>query len=524
MPPARERFVQVEMPCVVRSDDGDGGSVARAVRALGGDPALSRALCTPNGAKMLELRMSPGSHPAFGSTRAGHALLLRVVRSRSTGALRAKVAGYVALSYAFAGIADFQYLPPPRDAAAGDLPQLHLPPPLFTVIDAPRAYGFRSQRTDRAVAASAAMRSCGEVDANVPDAPLAQLLPQLSDADALLLARVRARFDERPVWTTAALLEALLRRENARALGEQSAWSALNSRLRKVLPHVAYYQTDGPWRRSLVRLGFDPREDSSAARWQTIDVRTTTTAASAGGGSSGGAAASSAAPTAPGTSKGHGLVAQPRRPRNSVLSLDDLREVASAGELKAEGEKEEDEQQSVDESIADVSKLRCAPSGLQRIYCLADVHNRWVQEEISRPQFTFVRKFGWFSKSTIMSFTATLKKMVEIFRAGGSVEEAYNTVVIVEEKPRRRKKVVPIGPIMVDVGTSTAELQGQDEGDGTAEVAAKEEDEEDEGANVDEYDDEEEGEADEVEEEEDYQIFGDEYFDGPVPLTGDDDS
>ena len=45
------------------------------------------------------------------------------------------------------------------------------------------------------------------------------------------------------------------------------------NRLKFILPALAYYFTTGPWRNQWARFGFDPRTDSTAAEYQTLDYR-----------------------------------------------------------------------------------------------------------------------------------------------------------------------------------------------------------------------------------------------------------
>ena len=48
----------------------------------------------------------------------------------------------------------------------------------------------------------------------------------------------------------------------------------LKDRFKCLLPLVAYYFNTGPWRNMWVRLGYDPRADPAAWRYQIIDYRT----------------------------------------------------------------------------------------------------------------------------------------------------------------------------------------------------------------------------------------------------------
>lgn len=65
-------------------------------------------------------------------------------------------------------------------------------------------------------------------------------------------------FEERPIWSKAAV---------AYKTGISEAT------LKYVLPSVAYYFINGPWRVMWVRYGYDPRKDPSARIYQTFDFR-----------------------------------------------------------------------------------------------------------------------------------------------------------------------------------------------------------------------------------------------------------
>jgi len=44
-------------------------------------------------------------------------------------------------------------------------------------------------------------------------------------------------------------------------------------KLKFTLPVVAYYFVTGPWRALWVRLGYDPRTDPDAKKYQLVDFR-----------------------------------------------------------------------------------------------------------------------------------------------------------------------------------------------------------------------------------------------------------
>jgi len=74
----------------------------------------------------------------------------------------------------------------------------------------------------------------------------------------LHLEQVRRLFMERPIWSKNAIMH------KTQFTYEQ---------LKILLPSVAYYFMTGPWRIMWVKLGYDPRKDVNARKYQTLDYR-----------------------------------------------------------------------------------------------------------------------------------------------------------------------------------------------------------------------------------------------------------
>ncbi|XP_014472456.1 PREDICTED: general transcription factor 3C polypeptide 5 isoform X2 [Dinoponera quadriceps] len=72
------------------------------------------------------------------------------------------------------------------------------------------------------------------------------------------LEQVRQLFEERPIWSKNAIMH------KTQFTSEQ---------LKILLPSVAYYFMTGPWRIMWVKLGYDPRQDINARKYQTLDYR-----------------------------------------------------------------------------------------------------------------------------------------------------------------------------------------------------------------------------------------------------------
>uniref|UniRef100_A0A0C9QR49 GTF3C5_0 protein n=1 Tax=Fopius arisanus TaxID=64838 RepID=A0A0C9QR49_9HYME len=72
------------------------------------------------------------------------------------------------------------------------------------------------------------------------------------------LETMRALFEERPIWSRNAILYKT---------------NYTNEQLKILLPSYAYYFLSGPWRIMWIKLGYDPRKDPTARKYQTLDYR-----------------------------------------------------------------------------------------------------------------------------------------------------------------------------------------------------------------------------------------------------------
>jgi len=93
-----------------------------------------------------------------------------------------------------------------------------------------------------------------------PTQPDAQILKRLkvkyiSDEQFM---RVKKLFADNPIWTRIAILY-------------ESGVS--NDKLKCIIPSLAFYFRDGPWRTLYVRYGYDPRKDFQSRHYQTFDFR-----------------------------------------------------------------------------------------------------------------------------------------------------------------------------------------------------------------------------------------------------------
>ncbi|OBZ71904.1 Transcription factor tau subunit sfc1 [Grifola frondosa] len=99
-------------------------------------------------------------------------------------------------------------------------------------------------------------------DKGVPDKPSPTVEEQRAQADQKLLKRLQELFEQRPIWTRAAIFAQFAQFE---------VREIINSKF--LLPLVSYVFEDGPWRDTQVRLGYDPREHPEARIYQRLYFR-----------------------------------------------------------------------------------------------------------------------------------------------------------------------------------------------------------------------------------------------------------
>lgn len=250
--------------------------------------------------RRLELRFRPDDvfcKPACGDKHQTSAVLLKVkVRRKKTDetvSTKARVVGKVNSVFRFSNLCDFQYLPmhaPPNDPMKMECiyktlvpegmtplswiqkPAMYfLPPAAFSRMDTVQGYMYRKDAPSEAtiphniIGRTRRRRSIHAIFVNfdVPEIPrkprdMALKLLQVKFLEEQHLSVVRKLFEERPVWSKYALL---------------CRTQFSSDQLKYLLPSVAYYFVTGPWRVMWVRFGYDPRKDTSARVYQTLDYR-----------------------------------------------------------------------------------------------------------------------------------------------------------------------------------------------------------------------------------------------------------
>ena len=142
-------------------------------------------------------------------------------------------------------------------------------------------------RVDDRNKAGSRIAECSFNDANVPAWPFGNTLDDVvasisekilgtapSDFQNDIKATVKFclhLFDTRPVWPQDALVERCA--SNSEINQNADGTSAKKSIVEKVLPHIAFRFTDGPFRRLWVKKGCDPRDDANNGKLQVMEMR-----------------------------------------------------------------------------------------------------------------------------------------------------------------------------------------------------------------------------------------------------------
>ena len=153
---------------------------------------------------------------------------------------------------------------------------LFLPPAAYTRMDQPQDYHYRKDTSTQAIKSNLSVPQtiigrtrvkrtlhavfCNYETPKVPERPSEVALRQLKVKfiDEAMLKEVHDAFEAQPIWTKTGL---------------SSVTGQSLERLKYILPTVAYYFTSGPWRNQWVKFNYDPRKDSTAAMYQTLDYR-----------------------------------------------------------------------------------------------------------------------------------------------------------------------------------------------------------------------------------------------------------
>ncbi|WIA33960.1 hypothetical protein OEZ86_007055 [Tetradesmus obliquus] len=274
----RQSGVAIHLPGFISSVDS-------ALQTLGGEAALEKAL-QDNALLKLRLRpVDPASHPLFGERLEHPGLVLRIARPKGQpdAAPRISVVCRTHASYAFTGLADYQYLGQDHGQAARDLSRLSarnqpaaaepfrapqpllLLPPIFSKQDMPVAFAFRDSAppkeadVEQQQAASARKRVISFYEPQLPpELPLPAGAGQGPEQQQQL-ARLKELLAQRPAWPLELLLAAMP--------------GASEASLAPALQALCYQFKTGPWKGLFISCSFDPRASLEGRPYQMLAYR-----------------------------------------------------------------------------------------------------------------------------------------------------------------------------------------------------------------------------------------------------------
>ncbi|GAB0095351.1 general transcription factor 3C polypeptide 5 [Sergentomyia squamirostris] len=286
---SKKKIILIEYPGLVKNVD-------KCLETLGGVQKISETFC--NEKKRLELKFSPENYyskPVFGDEHSVAGILLKIrlprraqMKTIDVPSENVKVVATIETSYKFTGLCDMQYLPiVTRDngqvdmiykellptykdsyswlLAAPNIPYF-LPPLLFSRTDTVQQKIFRSGEAGPSCSRMRKKRSKYHVFSSFN---LNDPLPEKMNPTAADMLKVKfistdeyniisGMFQERPIWSR---------------IGICYESKVHMSRIRTILPTVAFYFTSGPWRGLWCRFGYDPRKHFESRHYQMLDYR-----------------------------------------------------------------------------------------------------------------------------------------------------------------------------------------------------------------------------------------------------------
>ncbi|KAJ6645869.1 General transcription factor 3C polypeptide 5 [Pseudolycoriella hygida] len=288
-----QTFVRVEYPGIVKNVD-------NMLATLGGINTVSEVFSTPN--RRLPLRFSPNNifcKPAYGDQQNTTGMLVKVkIRKQKNNnkiiSADASIVAMVDTSYEFNSLSDFQYLAIHKDSSSSAARCIY-----DDVV--PKGILESSWITEeKSIPYFLVPQAFSRFDTPLQKLFKRELLPESNDDNLIGKTRVRRqkhatyltfslsiKIPEKPhpasfdylnsnfVSTEdyAAVKDLLDKRPIATRMYIAYETKIQLSKLKYILPTLAYYFTTGPWRVMWVRFGYDPRKDFESRYYQQFDYR-----------------------------------------------------------------------------------------------------------------------------------------------------------------------------------------------------------------------------------------------------------
>ncbi|XP_053676472.1 general transcription factor 3C polypeptide 5 [Anopheles nili] len=287
-------LICIEYPGVVLNPE-------RMIESLGGIREISTTFGQDK--RRLELRFRPDciyAKPAFGDGAPSTGLLLKVIVRRkksqpNDATVRlVQIMGCVKRLYKFDSLCDFQQLPAFRSQTSGKVENFHdeivpqgvctmspfdkspnipffLPPVSFSRADQINNNVLRETKCHKVAATDHSYRRRRKkhgiyhpftLTEPIPDKPSIQAQNMIDEklTSSEDVEKIRCAFKTRPIWTRNALISV------NRIMMSKQLFGI-------ILPTIAYYYVNGPWRGTWVRYGYDPRKHFESRVYQMLDFR-----------------------------------------------------------------------------------------------------------------------------------------------------------------------------------------------------------------------------------------------------------
>lgn len=204
---------------------------------------------------------------------------------------------------------------------------------------------------------------------SIPHSPPGNLA-ELKDPFKDVLVKL---FEKRPIWSRRALSAQMNSREEI-------------SKIKGMLPYVAYNFLSGPWRTLWVRYGFDPRAKRIASIYQMIDFRVP--------------------PEYKDFLKKETSATRYKMPWRRKPIQEDLRQQILQNEKEKKPEEEIDNQPHIFDSV---------PTQAQSFYQLCDIRIKQVQEIVRNENTEKVcnERTGWYSKESFEAIRTIMKQKLD---------------------------------------------------------------------------------------------------------------
>ncbi|KAK6618973.1 hypothetical protein RUM44_003354 [Polyplax serrata] len=274
--------ISVHYPGVVKN-------VSNMLETLGGIRTISSTFAEKN--RRLELRWRPDDcfcKPTFAQRRPVVGIILKIKfkrgRLKEGTVLSCKPIGCVTEEYKFCNLCDFQFLSTTKNECIYDkvVPKginidwletespYFLPPAGFSRVDTVQRFNFSkitAEEDKPNVIGRLKRKRYGCTKCLTFDNPEVPTLPKDIPAGGICLAKI----------VTSETINTLKQLFQVRPIYSKGAIKCVSKlpvvQLKCILPCVAYYFTNGPWRSLWVRFGYDPRKDPTSRIYQTLDYR-----------------------------------------------------------------------------------------------------------------------------------------------------------------------------------------------------------------------------------------------------------